>query len=49
MIKKSFCAFFSNFKYFFTACGVIYLALIVIIASLLGFGFQLIANLSAEL
>lgn len=48
MIKKSFCAFFSNFKYFFSACGVIYLALIVIIASLLGFGFQLIANLSAE-
>ncbi len=48
MIKKSFCAFFSNFRYFFTACGVIYLALIIILASLLGFSFQLISTLSAE-
>lgn len=48
MIKKSFCAFFANFRYFFTACGVIYLALIIILASLLGFSFQLISTLSAE-
>lgn len=48
MIKKSFCAFFKNFKYFFTACGVIYLVLIIIIASLVGFSFQLIQTLSAE-
>lgn len=48
MIKKSFCDFFKNFKYFFTACGVIYFVCIIIIASLLGFSFQLIKTLSAE-
>lgn len=48
MIRKSFCDFFRNFKYFFTACGVIYLVFIIIIASLVGFSFQLVKALSAD-